>query len=823
MSIIKSKDSETSIVDLNDSDTSIVSVNDSDNSIVKYDDSDIEVVYDDIDRIKRKYSMYIGYSNTAGFMHLIKEILQNCIDETKVKGSKCDEILIDYDERLKRVTIIDNGRGIPHGKLIECATVLHSSGKFTKGGKNSYNIAAGMNGVGLTCTNALSYICEIVSIRDGKRLAVSFEKGHVASNILIDAPKTKSGTAVSFIPNEDILGDIDLTAEAAMNLLETMAYLSSVKTKVHISKKNGKEVNKLIHHPKGIADLLDDIVINPLIKPIRFTSSIEDKTVDIMMTYVSDFKTGLHISHNDKEFILSYANFCTTIEGGTHVKGFTQGINKVLPKFVKDNYLTKQDKDLNILPEDIREGLVVIINIGHTEARFIGQMKEKLENLDCVDFVRDVVSKGLNKWVKESPKESERLGKYIKDMAKVRTNASAEKKSVVKNNDITNALSGEKPKGYTTATGKVGLELWIVEGPSAAGSMAQGRDKTFQEIFELKGVTKNTLDLPIAKILENDEIRGLVEVIGTNIGRKFDASKCRYENIIIATDADADGDKITSGLLTFFHEHMYELIEAGIIIKVVPPLYKIKKGKKEIYIDNAADYAKYVRKEIAGNMELYHLNGNNKGDKLSPKEIETLIQVSLEYSRKLNQYSRRLVCDRVLLELCVSNCDDLIKLKLNKFEKQLKELSEFMYIVNKGKNPIISGLLNKETQHIELNKTTMSYIKGLNSIINTYLGGEFKYYIDGVGKVPLCKVLDVFKEYEPAHKQRYKGLGEMKSTQLWETTMDPEKRTVIRPTTNNREKEMEQLRVLHSGKEKYRLERKKLMTKFKLDRDEIST
>lgn len=792
---------------------------------IKYDESNISVIYDDIERVKAKYNMYIGYGGTGGFKHLIKEIKQNSIDETKVDDpNKCDEILVDYDESTKRVTIIDNGRGIPHGKLVACATVLHSSGKFVKGDAESYGTAAGTNGVGLTCSNALAYVCEIVSYRQGKRMTAHFEQGYLVDQKIDDAPKSKHGTTVSFIPNEDILGKIDLGADEMLDLMEMMAYLSSVKTKVHITKKNGKDINKEYHFKNGIADLLDSIVRRSIIKPIRIKSKVEDKDVDIILTYVSDIKTDLNIKSDKPEFILSYANFCTTIKGGTHVKGFNQGINKVLTKYVKDNFITKRDKDLNIIPEDVRDGLVAIVNLNHNDARFVGQIKESLENEDCVNFIKDVVNSSVKKWIKESPKEAEKLGKYIKEMAKIRIRNSDEKKAVIKNVDVTNSLSGDKPKGYTECTGKVsdGLELWIVEGSSAAGSMKQGRDKSFQEIYELRGVTKNTLNLSIPKILENDEMRFLISVIGTGIGKNFDINKCRYKHIFISTDADTDGGKISSGLSTFFHEHMYPLVEAGIIMKAIPPLYRIKKGKKEIYINNNAEYAEYIRKEISGNIEASRIEGK-KHIKMSGKEIEKLISDSFIYNRTLNQYSRKLIADTRLVEIASVYYKDIIKNKFDKFEKELKQLSKFIELKQNKKYYYLEGLVDKEYVRIDLTKSNLHYLSELNNIIETKLDGQFKYYIEGHGNVYLSELLELLKKYEPAHKQRYKGLGEMNATQLWQTTMDPETRSVMRLTTSNREKEMEQLCVLHSSKEVYRNERKALMSKFKIDRDEIDT
>ena len=510
-----------------------------------YNAEDIEVVELDVDKIKKRPDMYIGYSNTMGFKHLIKEVVQNSIDE--YGGGYCTSINILYDEKSKTISIQDDGRGIPHGKLIACATILQSSGKFSKGKDRSYRFAAGKNGVGLKCANALSEECLIVSQRDGEEYRCQFENGYLVNEEKISCKSKSTGTLVKFRPNEKILGKIDLTPEGLMDLCDTLSYLSSAKIVVDIiTKKGSKMISTTYHHKLGIVDLLNDIVKRPLLKePIRLTGAFNgdenngtyDKTIDVIFTYVTDIN-DMNIETKSNNLIISFANYCTTVDGGTHVEGFKKGLMKAFPKFIRDNILTKKDKELNINLDDIMDGLVAIVNLNHQDASFIGQVKEKLGNEDCVDFVRDVVAKELNAWFKNNGSESVKLGKYIRDVAKVRAKANADKKAVVKNNiDVTNIFTG-KPKGFEPATGTEDLELWIVEGDSAAGSMVQGRDKTYQAIYKLKGVTLNTLDAPINKLLENDEIRGLIEVLGCNIGKKFNPDKCRYKRVFISTDAD---------------------------------------------------------------------------------------------------------------------------------------------------------------------------------------------------------------------------------------------------------------------------------------------
>ena len=799
---------------------------------IGYTESDIVVIELDVDKIKMAHGMYIGYSNAKAFMHLIKEVVQNSIDEYTADDSPCTYVMIAYDPKTLRVTVIDNGRGIPSGAIVSCATITQASGKFKKGAKSSYKFAAGQHGVGLTCANALATCMTIIAWRDGKVTQVEFEFGHVISNTTRKIKKGEfesvSGTSISFIPNEEILGDIEPTIDQFRELSNTMSYMTGALINLEIIAK--KPIRETYHHVNGIKDLLNSLVDKPLIPNMYFSELFEYNGgedamhIEVAFTYVDDIDS-INISKDlikDNSFIVSYANFCTTIEGGHHVNGFNQGILDAIGKYVRDNILTNRDKDLTVLPSDIKDGLVAVVNVKLTQCKFIGQVKEKLDAPHATKFVKDVMVKKLNTWIKSETKDAEKLGKYIREISKIRTRASKDRKASVKT-DVRNAFTGLSPTKYAKATDTTGtaeLELWLNEGNSAHGAIAQARGdrKEYIESYALRGVGSNVLDMPINAIRENEELDAIINLIGCGFGKSYDPSKCRYKRIIIATDADIDGGKIASLLIVFFTKYYKELIEAGIIFKVIPPLYMVEKGARKIYLADNAEYAEFMRKEIGDNVVMRTLSG----EQIKGKALLNVLELAEDYTRALTKCGRKFVCNTNILELCMLHIEDLYKGKYKKLEKMLQSKYPYIKIVeNKiDKKIAIEGLAIRDRQYINLSP---KFLKELDKLDILGKAIPLQYKVDGVGSMFRGELYDMLKSYEPAHKRRFKGLGEMSPDELEEYVLNPDQRTVVKFTldSNGWDKDMDRLNVLHGAK--FREERRKLVADFKINISDIDT
>lgn len=483
--------------------------------------------------------MYIGTRKFDCVMHLFKEVLQNSIDESINEKSCCDQIIVTVDCDKKIIKVADNGRGIPLGVLEKVCTVIQSSGKFNKDSKESAygKGTSGLNGVGITAVNALSNYFKIKSYRDGKYKLCKFEFGHLVKTEEKEIDH-ESGTIVEFNPNEELIGHCSYDGNEFLNLCKLMSYLlTDLRIKCEVTS-GGKTVKEKFHSKNGIMDLLNELVDEPIVKPVYLCAEDSDYFVEAAFTYATEDSCKL-LKENNNTFIMSFANFCTTVDGGNHVTGLKQGLSNALMKYVKENIFTKKDSKLTLTGDDTRSGLVCVLNVRLVNAEFSGQIKAKLINEDITPFVNTSIRHELNKWIKKNESQAKKIGDWIRLSCRTRIKSSEEKKNVIKQSGAFNAFSKNKIKGLSLATGKPGnLELLIVEGKSASGGAIEARDIRTTEILELKGIPFNACDTTTSRALQNVELRSLVTAMGTGIGKEFDISKCRYKKIIIMSDAD---------------------------------------------------------------------------------------------------------------------------------------------------------------------------------------------------------------------------------------------------------------------------------------------
>lgn len=784
----------------------------------KYDESNIKVITIDVERIKKRPHMYIGYSGDDAAKHLFKEVLQNSLDEitklletSNTSDSILNEVRCEYDEPNKVFTVIDNGRGIPHGSIIDVCTALQSSGKFEKGRDEAYDFASGLNGVGLTAVNALSTVMTVISKRDGQESRVVFKEGYVADHKVTNISKKEHpGTTIVFQPNENILGKIKLSAEPLMQLCNELSYLAKGVKIIFYAIKKGKDssINTIFYSKNGIVDRLDMMSKAKVMKPIiiRNVSGDGNQRVEIALTYNPD---------SDTEEIVSYANFCTTIDHGTHVVGFRYGVSNALTRLTKEQMTERELKKLNITADDTKSGLTAVINFDHREPEFVGQVKERLSNQDALSYVRDVTYRGLLKYFNNNPKELKTVTDYIKTVAKIREAANKARKNTIRSSDI-NIFSDNRPKEYIPATGRKNLELFIIEGESAKGSGKLGRDQDHQALFALFGVPANTYDMSVNGVLGNKSLRDLITILGCNIGKNFDMDKLRFEKIIILSDSDTDGNKITALLAGFFLKHLPKIVETGRLYKAVPPLYSIGRGKNTRFLTDKKEYIDYLEKTISKNNTVYV-----KGVKLSDNELKDVLYINRRYLERLNNLSDRLAVNPTLLEYIILNID-----KSNEVEKIKEYLSKnkrFRFLdisYNKSNDIYIKGLVDKEFQTLMLDESFWSKSKKLQEFIHKINNKAIFYKVNG-SNVTLGEMLKSFDSYAPSYLQRFKGLGEMDGEELGATTMDPRNRTLYRLTSNDLKVSIDDFKVLQSTKAIE--ERKALIRSFEIDIEDLDT
>ena len=735
-----------------------------------------------LEAVRKRPAMYIGTTGSEGLHHLVYEVVDNSVDEAMAGYCSRIEVKIHIDNS---VTIVDDGRGIPvdlHKTEKKPAaevvmTMLHAGGKFDK---KSYRVSGGLHGVGVSVVNALSEYLELEIMRDGAVYQQSYERGEAVEKLKKVGKTGKTGTRVTFKPDSKIFEENVFSFDVLANRLRELSFLNKgllIKLEDERSEKSHN-----FQYKGGIKSFVEFLnqnkkPINP--KPIYFTAEKEGCELEIAIQYNDSYT----------ENIFSFANNINTKEGGTHLIGFRSALTRTINNYLNSSKFFKSNK-AKISGEDVREGLTAVISVKVPEPQFEGQTKTKLGNSDVKGIVEVLVNDQLGSFLEENPTIARKIANKNIDSARAREAARkardlTRRKGALDRANLPGKLADcqEKDPAYA--------EVYLVEGDSAGGSAKQGRDRKFQAILPLRGKILNVEKSRYDKMLGSEEIRTLIMALGTGIGKEdFDYTKLRYHRIIIMTDADVDGSHIRTLLLTFFYRQMPELIERGHLYIAQPPLFKIKKGKQELYIENEKKLETFLLEKAVENRQVRVVKTKKiySGQRLYNVLVklgdyrffqERLVKKGFS-PQVLNLVMGKKVRSRTFFEQ-KKNLDGLSK-ELRKMGYETTPVTrdeehgmyEFTFSDRMGANRNI--LLNQALV------TSVEY-KNLYHLmveINDFNFPPFEIQDDGSKKAIQSGNELLSNLLVQAKKgmliQRYKGLGEMNPDQLWETTMNPEKR-----------------------------------------------
>lgn len=611
----------------------------------EYGASQIQVL-EGLEAVRKRPGMYIGSTGPRGLHHLVYEIVDNSIDEA-LQGY-CDRIYVSLNED-GSVTVKDDGRGIPvetHPKtgkstLETVLTVLHAGGKFGGGG---YKVSGGLHGVGISVVNALSKWLVADVYRDGKIYRQNYEKGMTTSSLDVVGESHHTGTIISFMPDETIFDEVEFKYETLEHRLRELAFLNKGVRIVFEDKRVDSQRKKEFYYDGGLVEFVK--YLNKTKTPIHedivhIDKKIGDTIVEIAMQYTDGYT----------ENIFSFANNIDTHEGGTHLAGFKTALTKTVNDYAKRNKLIKEN-EVNLTGEDIREGLTAVISVKLPEPQFEGQTKTKLGNTYMRGSVDSVTVEELGAFLEENPTTARIIvdkglrAQRAREAAK-RARELTRRKSVLESTSLPGKLADCAEKDPAKS------EIFLVEGDSAGGSAKQGRDRHTQAILPLRGKILNVEKSRLDKILSSDEIKNMITAYGCGVGNDFDIEKARYHKIVIMTDADVDGAHIRTLLLTFFFRYMRPLIENGYVYAAQPPLYKVKKQKKEYYVYTDKELEVLLEEigrtgvELQRYKGLGEMNAEQLWDTTMNPETRTLLQVTIEDAVMADQVFSMLMGDKV--------------------------------------------------------------------------------------------------------------------------------------------------------------------------------
>ncbi|TMA00278.1 MAG: DNA topoisomerase (ATP-hydrolyzing) subunit B [Methanobacteriota archaeon] len=583
-----------------------------------YDARQIQVL-EGLQAVRKRPAMYVGSVDSRGLHHLVHEVVDNSIDEAMAGFCKEIQVTLNTDGS---VTVADDGRGIPvdlHPKYgvpgVELVlSRMHSGGKFER---KMYRVSGGLHGVGLSVVNGLSEKLEVRVRREGKEHRMRFERGQKASNLEVVGSAKGTGTTISFRPDSQIFEEIEFDYEILAARLRELAFLNAGLLITITDKIRGRRDS--FQYQGGISEYVKWInrAKTPLhADPIRFAKESDGTLVEVAMQYHDGFN----------ESIFTFVNNIDTVEGGTHLVGFKAGLARVFIKYAKDNKYLKQGESLE--GDDVREGLTAILNLKIPEPQFEGQTKMKLGNSEVKGIVESIVYEKLTDFFNETPKVAEIcIGKAV--LAAQAREAARKARELTRRKGLLEGFNLPGKLADCQERDPAKSELFIVEGPSAGGSAKQGRRREFQAILPLRGKILNVEKARLDQMLKNEEIRTLITAIGASIADEFDLSKVRYHKIIGMSDADVDGQHITTLLLTLFFRYMRPLIDAGFVYIAQPPLYKIRKGKETHYAYSERQREELVKKLSEKGLVIQRYKG------LGEMNAEELWETTMDPDRRL--------------------------------------------------------------------------------------------------------------------------------------------------------------------------------------------
>ncbi|MEW6294134.1 MAG: DNA topoisomerase (ATP-hydrolyzing) subunit B [Pseudomonadota bacterium] len=762
-----------------------------------------------LEAVRKRPGMYIGdTSDGTGLHHMVFEVVDNAIDEAL--AGHCDEIVITIHTD-NSISVTDNGRGIPTGvkfddkhepkrsaaEIVMC--VLHAGGKFNQ---NSYKVSGGLHGVGVSCVNALSKWLRLTIRRDGKKHFMEFNRGHAIDRVIetqngvevsplkVIGDTRNRGTEVHFLADEEIFGTIEFHYDILAKRLRELSFLNNgVKIKL-VDQRTGKEED--FAFSGGVQGFVEYINRSKtVLHPTVFYSSGESKVGDSGVTI--GVEVAMQWNDSYAEQVLCYTNNIPQADGGTHLTGLRQAMTRVINKYIEENEIAKKAK-VDITGDDMREGLACVLSVKMPDPKFASQTKMKLVSSEALPAVQEVVAQKLAEFLLEKPGDAKVITGKIVEAARAREAARkaremTRRKGVLDNIGLPGKLADCQEKDPALC------ELYIVEGDSAGGSAKQGRDRKFQAILPLRGKVLNVEKARLDKVISSEQIVTLLTALGCGFGKEdYKPEKLRYHRIIIMTDADVDGAHIRTLLLTFFYRQMPELVEGGHIYIAQPPLYKIKHGKSERYIKDDNELNQYLLTLALDGAALTPKHGAPTIDGAALEELAKSYLTSEAIIRRLADFIdagvlHALIAHDIALDLAneaaaQAGADQIGRVLADKLAvravfNEKTESWQLRFEKMRHGNLRVSTIDEDflvSGDYAQLRKTA-GLLAGLVGSDATVRRGEKSQAVDSFAAAMQWLLGEVERNLG---KQRYKGLGEMNPEQLWETTMDPSVRRLLK-------------------------------------------